>query len=60
MISNQEVGDLFNTIDMDRSGTIDFDEFLRHLRVTNYQPCQMLKSKRMADNFTFAKLHVTL
>ena len=34
MFMYQEVGDLFNTIDMDRSGTIDFDEFLRHLRVT--------------------------
>ncbi|KAL5253979.1 hypothetical protein ACHWQZ_G013670 [Mnemiopsis leidyi] len=32
VLEDGEIGDLFNTIDMDRSGTIDFDEFLRHLR----------------------------
>ncbi|XP_063681109.1 calcyphosin-like protein isoform X2 [Bolinopsis microptera] len=32
VLENEEIKDLFTTIDMDRSGYIDFDEFLRHLR----------------------------
>jgi len=35
----QEIKDLFTTIDMDRSGYIDFDEFLRSLRVIRFARC---------------------
>ena len=34
MLEKEEVNDLFNRFDQDGSGTVDFDEFLKNLRVS--------------------------
>lgn len=53
VLENEEIKDLFTTIDMDRSGYIDFDEFLRHLRPP------MNKSRRELVLKAFNKLDKT-
>lgn len=36
MMEKEEVLDLFARFDQDGSGTVDFDEFLKNLRVSSY------------------------
>lgn len=48
MLEKEEVDDLFSRFDADGSGTVDFDEFLKNLRVRhNFHLCY---NKRCRDS----------
>jgi len=48
MMEKDEIQDLFSRFDADGSGTIDFDEFLKHLRVSHLHPAMSLLSNKQA------------